>query len=237
MEAVTHLDALAGGLMAVATPGMMVVLPVYVAFVVGSLFEDVADSSRFLRRDLFLTCFFFALGFAVMLMTLLLAGGVQEKGVVQAARLLAGGVVLLWGMKLAGGYRISLAPRRGAVMDDWPLAAIAAMLMGACLAWAWTPSGPVMGAILALGMSKATAHLASGLMAVYMLMLGLWLLALGMLTHPFMRWLVKSPAAARWVEGLAGFVLTVTGFLLAADVFSLLSETVARAWPWLNRVG
>lgn len=242
----TAVEALLGGVSALVTPGMLVLLPLMLAFVVGSLrHETVGAPPARQKRDVLVTVFFFSVGFNTLFVVFSLGAVGGGEAVVSAntlaVRLMTAGMVGLWGLRQVFGLRVRIGDDVGRSrlgLDDWPVAALIGLVLGGGLALgAPAVSGPVLGTILGLQMHEGSHHGAGFLMSMYALGLIGAMVALAWTFLPLLRLLARRELLYRKVEVLCGIVLLLGAAALATSGLERLADGIAAAFGALSRLG
>ncbi|MBI1362401.1 MAG: hypothetical protein GC134_00260 [Proteobacteria bacterium] len=240
----TALEALWGGLTATLTPGMLMVLPVFLAFLMGSLRYELAGAPiGRQRRDVLVTAFFFAVGFNTIFVIFSLAAviGQQMGSDALAVRAMTGGMVGLWGLRQVMGLRVRIGDdisRSRLGLDDWPVAALVGLVIGAALSLGWQAvSGPVLGTILGLQMNEGAQHGAGFLMALYAMGLTLGMVGVGAGVLPLLLWIARERIWLRRLEmGCGILLLLAAGAIVSGNALTFADWLVAHL-PGLNRLG
>ena len=242
----TALEAVWGGLTATLSPGFLVLLPVFLAFIFGSLRHELIGAPKARQqRDVLVSVFFFAVGFNSIFIIVNLTAVMGHAAVVGAdtlaVRAMTAGIVGLWGIRQFMGLRVQIgddSSRARLGLDDWPVAALVGLVIGAALALGWQDiSGPVLGTVLGLQMYEGAQHGAGFMMAMYGIGLSLGMLTVGALCVPFLRFLSFRPRALRLCEAGCGVVLVGVAVGMVMGAAPQLTGWLLVHLPVLNRLG
>ena len=182
--------AFAAGLLSFASPCVLALIPVYLAFLGESVSAGAAVAARgdgaaaaVGTRPVMGQAILFVLGFTAVFVVLGTPLGILGQGLFQVAavRQVAGAVVIVLGLLTTGLFgpvldRLSVAGPGASALPPGRVAR--ALALGAFVAIGWTPCiGTVLGAILAMGASSGDAPAALVLLLSYSLGLAVPFLA------------------------------------------------------------
>ena len=233
------LFALVGGMISVASPCTLPLLPSYVSYISGL---PVSELSRIQARSVTLrAAVLFVAGFTLVFTILGVAAGLLGSLVVRELPLvmdIAGAGMIVLGLAMAGVLRIPwLYRERRFALHRLPTGPKAAFGVGMAFAAGWTPCiGPVLATILATAATTRTAAWGALLLALYSLGLGLPFvgLALGLnRAKGSLAWLRRH---GRAIEVAGGLLLVGVGVLFVSGAwrsfFVPLQREFARfGWP------
>ncbi len=227
--------AFAAGILSFASPCVLALVPVYLAFlgesasatvgVVGAgPSGEVAQASE--RRGVFGQALLFVLGFTAVFVLVGTPIGILGQGLFEVAlvRQVAGAVIILLGLLTMGLFgpvldRFSVA---GPGASALPAGRVArAVALGAFVAIGWTPCiGTVLGTILAMGASSQDAPVAIVLLLSYSLGLAVPFLAAAAALPRMRPLLAALRRHHRSVQLASGILIVGIGILIFTNAFS-----------------
>lgn len=222
------LIAFGAGILSVASPCMLPLVPIYLAHLVGAStgnYEGVPDD----RRTPMLHAISFVLGFTVIFVALGVSAGLlgvvaaQYKPVLEK---IAGAMLIILGLHVA---RILVIPfleveRRVHVTPERTGYARSFMI-GSAFAVGWVPCvGPILGAILAMAAVNATAAEGGLLLTAYSLGLGLPFIAAGLAVGPATAFFRKMYRFMPAISVASGVLLVSVGVLIFTNRLVLLNQ-------------
>ncbi len=252
MNGLNFSTAFLAGLVSFLSPCVLPLIPGYISFISGLSLQELRTAVPHQRhgtssaagtvpprspaRRAFLSSVWFVLGFSAVFIALgasATALGSLLLPRLGALRLVAGAVIILFGLHLTGIFRIPfLQYEKKVEVRQRPLTAVGAFLVGAAFAFGWTPCiGPILAGILALASTQETVPQGMLLLAAYSLGLGLPFLAASLGVQAFLRFFGRFKGYLRAVEIASGLLLLAVGVLIMADRLSLL----ARYLTFFNR--
>ncbi len=214
-ENVTFFIALGAGLSSFLSPCVLPMVPVYLS----SLYGPELFATRRARLPVFLHALSFVAGFAAVFVLLGAIVGLTGYAIIPdynllsriaGSLLIAFGVFLLLALKIPWlNYERRLAPRLGRTTGY-----LRSLLIGAAFSVTWTACvGPILGSILALAATQATAWHGAYLLAVYAAGLGLPFLIVGAAFDFALPLIKRLNRYSGWIHVISALLLIVVGAL------------------------
>ncbi len=207
----------AAGLLTLATPCVLPMVPVYLAMLAGAGIERTRSRSRW---RLIASTSLFVAGF-VLVFTLLGLGASGIGSWLQAHRpwlLLAGGVLIaLFGLRFLGVLRIPMLERTLQASGPSRIGSgLHAFAFGAVFAIGWTPCvGPILGSVLTYTAATTSDPLVGALyLFVYGLGIGVPMLVAGLAADRILPRLRRLNAYLPRLEKVTGAIMVAVGLLL-----------------------
>ncbi len=220
--------AFAAGLLSFVSPCVLALVPVYLAFL-GEAAVPAADVTVSTWRGPALRlALLFVLGFSAMFILLGVSVGLIGSVLLREplVRQIAGLAVIAIGLVTTGVF----GPLLDRVRAPVPAVALPsgrslrALALGGLVSIGWTPCiGPVLGAILTMGLSAREVGVAALLLVAYSAGLGVPFLAAALAlprVTPLMQWLRSHHRAVQIVSG--AFIIGV-GLLIVTNAFTRLA--------------
>lgn len=231
---------LAGMLMFLA-PCTLPIVPGYLAFIGGVSPEDLADprARRSARARVFKNALYFVIGFGVVFVAFgTFAGAIG--GALGGWRFLlgrlAGALLILFGASMLGTRVPFLSFERHIRVPKWLTRGRpeSSFLIGALFALGWSPCiGPILGSVLFLASSSATALSGAALLTIFWLGLALPFLLVAFFIGEASLYMHRLEKLAAVLQVLGGAVLVVLGVLMLTGNMGLL---VSWGFSLLNTV-
>ncbi len=225
--------ALAAGIVSFLSPCVLPLIPGYISFISGiSLQELQAGGTATTLRRVFLSSLWFVLGFSAVFIALGASATALGSLLLQrisALRVVAGAVIVLFGLHLIGVLRLPfLQYEKKLEVKKRPLTTVGAFLVGAAFAFGWTPCiGPILAAILTLASTQQTIAQGMTLLAVYSLGLGVPFLLTSVGVQAFFRFFSGFRRYLRWIEVASGILLLAVGILVMTNRLTWLTRYLA----------
>jgi len=224
------------GLISFLSPCVLPLVPGYVSLISSAGLDELKSPQGRLMRRVLVNSVGFILGFSVVFVTL---GAISTEIGQLAARykhtlsILAGGVIILFGLHLTGVFKIKAlytdARLHGVKGSSTP---IGAFIIGFAFAFGWTPClGPILTAILTIAGEQDTVAKGIFLLAVYSLGLAVPFLLTSLLMERFLKFYSRFRSHMHALEVASGGLLIALGVLLVLGRFTLISNW----FSFLNR--
>ncbi len=233
------LAAFFGGLLSFVSPCVLPLVPPYLCFLGGVTFEQLEQPQATVIRRVFAGAVAFVLGFA----TVFVAMGLGASAIGQAiARyfdilsIVAGAIIIVFGLHLLGAFRIGLLFREARFHVAGRSASLAsAYLVGLAFAFGWSPCvGPILAPILVLAGSKESVVGGGLLLGLYALGMGVPFLVAAAAAPWFLRQMKRARPYLRHVERVLGALLVLTGILFVTGSFRAIGIWLYETFPWLQ---
>jgi cytochrome c-type biogenesis protein len=148
-----------------------------------------------------------------------------------AFRVIAGAVLVVMGLHMAGVLRINALYRdtRFYVRPSPRWGLLASFFIGVVFAAGWTPCiGPILGAILSVALDRGTMAQGALLLTAYSLGLGVPFLVAGYALDAATRVIRRLNRHAHSVELASGGLMVAMGFVVMFNVMTWIAATASR---------
>jgi cytochrome c-type biogenesis protein len=213
---VTLIAAFSGGLLSFLSPCVLPMVPVYLASLYGpEIFEKGG-----VRWPVFFHAFSFVIGFSLVFVLLGAIVGLTGYAVNPDYYLLkqvAGGLLIAFGALLLAAHFIPFLnfEKRLSVSVGSKTGYFRSLVIGAVFSLSWTACvGPILGSILTLAASEATAWRGAYLLAIYSLGLGLPFLVIGIAFDYLLPLLRRIQRYSGIIHIISGILLLAVGILI-----------------------
>lgn len=230
--------AFSGGLLSFASPCVLPLVPSYVGYITGLSFEELTQEGKTarVRRRTALNGLTFILGFSTMFALMGASASVIGQWLLDyqdAIRLIGGGLVIVFGLYIAGWLKLRWLDRERKIhLAERPAGVMGTFLVGMVFAAGWTPCvGPILAGILTLAASSETTASGATLLIAYSLGLGLPLFLSAIAVERFLTSYRRLAPHLRLVSQITGILLMVIGALLMTNSFALIGDLTTT---WLG---
>lgn len=222
--------AFLGGLVSFFASCVLPLLPVYIAYVTGTSLKELQTAKKISSRKVFLSSFFYVLGFSTVFT--LLGGAISVIGKLATLNSLliqqiAGGVIIIFGLDLVGVLNFGFFQKDVRLFDPKPKmkrSYFRSFVLGIIFATTWTPCvGPVLGSILALSAASQTAIKGALLLFIFSLGISLPFLIVSLTLSRASRYLDFIKKRINLFTKVSGVLLIALGLLLITDTYKYLN--------------
>jgi len=221
MDDISFFVALGAGLLSFLSPCVLPLIPIYLASLSGpEIFES--NVNRF-HMPRFLHSLAFVVGFSVIFIIMGAAAGLVGFVIgpyLKITRLIAGSLLIVFGLLMLAALKVpwlNYERRLNPSMSN-TTGYLRSFLIGAVFPVAWIPcTSWVLGGILILAGTSATAWRGASLLAFYSLGVGLPFLIVGLafdLITPVLRFINRY---SNWIYIISGLLLIVVGVLILTN--------------------
>jgi cytochrome c-type biogenesis protein len=221
------IPAFIAGLLTFLAPCTLPLVPAYLTFVGGASVKDLGDKEKQkqARAKVFLNGLFFVLGFSVVFILLGLFAG-TIGGFVAGSRLwfarIGGVLVILFGFTMLNIIKIPqlLSEKKFSINTNSERRGTYgfSFILGAVFGSGWTPCiGPILGSILVIAGSSATAGSGALLLAVFSLGLAIPFLLIALGIGRSQKFIDKYADKLGFVTKIGGLLIIGLGVLLITD--------------------
>jgi len=231
----------AAGVLSFLSPCVLPIVPPYLAFMAGATMDAALDEREARRRTLG-AAVFFVLGLSTVFLMLGLAASAVGRLLLAHQRemaMVAGGVIVLFGLHFLGVFRIPLLEREARIdVKGGGGTALGAYVLGLAFAFGWTPCiGPVLGAILSLAAQDGSVERGMLLMGVYAAGLGIPFLLTALFLRRAMGLMAGMKRHMGAIERGMGVLLIAVGVMMVTGAFSDFSFWLLETFPSLGLIG
>jgi len=233
------------GILSFISPCVLPLVPPYLCYLAGISMAEMqasgAGGANLSRRRLLGSALAFVLGFATVFVLLGATASVFGRLLAQylpTLAIVAGIVIILFGLHFLGVFRIGLFYREARLQVERAPGPAGAYVMGLAFAFGWTPCiGPVLAAVLALASREDSVAQGAALLGLYSAGLGVpFLLAAGF-AGAFLNVASRLKRQMALIEKAMGALLVVTGLLFLTGQFSSMAFWLLETFPGLAKLG
>lgn len=221
--------AFLAGVASFLSPCVLPLVPGYLSMLSGESMEvmkqsnDPALTGRILRNSLA-----FVLGFSIVFILLGASATWVGKFLLSERRLfnlIAGAIIILFGLHLTGLVKIPLLYRQSRLDTGAPQRGLAgSFVLGFAFAFGWTPCiGPILTTILVLAANRNTVIAGMFLLVIYSAGLAIPFLLTGLGLSRFLKFYGRFRKHLQTVEVASGALLIAIGVLMVFNKFTVLS--------------
>jgi cytochrome c-type biogenesis protein len=232
--------AFSAGLFSFLSPCVLPLFPSYLSFITGMSVADLSgDITPAARRRVLLHAVTFVVGFSLVFVALGATFSAAGQFLLEHRewiRQLGGALIVLFGLYIAGVFRLGLFGRTAQLqLREKPAGYVGSLLVGITFAIGWTPCvGPILGAILSLAGTAETVQRGVGLLVAYSAGLGVPFVLSALALGSFLRFFKRYRPFIPVVERAAGVLLVIVGVLVITNYYTVLNAWAISLTPeWL----
>jgi len=218
------------GILTFLAPCTLPLVPAYLGFISG-VDQDALknpETARAARRKIFFNGLAFIVGFSLVFIAFGVLAGIAGQALapyrIWMARI-GGILVILFGLFMLGFFKLPFFQSDKRIpIPKWLTLGrpSSSLFIGCTFALGWTPCvGPILGSVLLLAGTSATAIQGGFLLAVFSLGLAIPFLIIALLFYRATRYIDSISKYLRWVSIIGGIFLILLGALLVTDNFGL----------------
>lgn len=228
--------AFTAGLLSFVSPCVLPLVPSYVSYITGLSIEELtnAEQRQRFRKAIVLNSLSFIAGFSCVFIAFGASASIVGQLLYEyqdVMRNVGAVLIILFGLYLLGILKMKflMTERRLLYFENKPVGYLGSFLVGTAFAAGWTPCvGPILGGILAYASTTESMQSGIVLLAAYSAGLGLPLFITAFGVDSFLVYFQKMRAYLGGVSFVSGAFLVVTGLMIYADSFALLTSFLER---------
>jgi len=231
---VSFLMAFLAGFLSFISPCVLPLIPAYISFISGLSLEEIENRRGKNQNIIMVSSLFFILGFSLVFILLgatatFLGSFLVEK--IDILRKVAGIIIIIFGIHMAGWYRIKFLDFEKRVYTNTePInKIIGPFLIGLAFAFGWSPCvGPVLASILMYASTQQTVYQGILLLTIYSAGLGIPFFLAALAINKFYLLTNRIKQHYKTIEWIGGLLLIVIGGLILTDNFQRLIYYLMR---------
>lgn len=240
------LPAFIAGVLMFLAPCTLPLVPAYLGFISGVSLKELVDKKDIvrLRAKIILNGILFVVGFSFVFILLGGAFGLVGSSLLKYRQLLSkigGALVIFFGLYFLGLFKLKIfsfmkRDYRFTVTGSLkPGEPVSSLLFGATFAFGWSPCiGPVLGSILLLASTAATAGAGGFLLFIFSLGFSVPFLLLAVTVGQAAKYLKPIEKHLDQFSMIAGIFLILIGALLFFDQFEIWTAFFYRLFDFIN---
>ena len=245
MDIQIYIGVALAGFVSFLSPCVLPLVPPYLGYLGGTTIDEFTAEGGVpghVWKRVILASVLFVLGFTTVFVGL--GAGASFFGqLIQSYKreleIVAGLVIILFGLHFVGIYRIALLYREARYHHPHHhgVSFIGAYVIGLAFAFGWTPCiGPVLATVLALAANEASLVTGVKLLFVYSLGLGIPFILAAVAVQPVLSFMQRFRRHLDKVEMVMGIVLIVTGLLFLTGSINWFGSWILDAFPGLAQI-
>jgi cytochrome c-type biogenesis protein len=239
-ESLGVIVAFSAGVLSFLSPCVLPLFPSYLSFLTGMSVDRLShDITGGGRLRILLHAIAFIVGFSLVFVSLGASFSVAGQFFLdhrELIRRIGGGLIIVFGLYIAGIVRIGLLGRSQQIqLNQKPAGYLGSLAVGITFAIGWTPCvGPILGAILSLAGTADTVGRGVALLVAYSIGLGLPFLLSSLALNAFLEAFRRYRPFIAVVERAAGVLLVIVGVLVFTNYYVVLNSWAIALTPeWL----
>lgn len=244
METNLIIPAFIAGLLTFIAPCTLPLIPTYLGFISGASMEDLKDAkkSKQIRLKIFLNGAAFIIGFSFVFITLGTLVAFVGSAFLASYRFwltkIGGIFVIIFGLFMLNILKIPFLakewrPKTPAIFERGK--PTNSFVLGSAFAFGWTPCiGPVLGSILFIASTSATALQGASLLSIFSLGLAIPFLLVALGIGSAGHFITKIDRFLNIVSVIGGIFMIILGVLLFTDNMALLIPYIFRIFDFIN---
>ncbi|MBI2097725.1 MAG: sulfite exporter TauE/SafE family protein [Candidatus Vogelbacteria bacterium] len=231
------------GILTFLAPCTLPLVPAYLGFISGVDQEELKNpiTARQARRKIFLNGLAFVVGFSSVFIAFGVLAGFVGQALAPYRVWLArfgGGLVIIFGLFMLGFFKLKFFQDNKRIpVPKWLTLGkpSSSLFIGGTFALGWTPCvGPILGSVLLLAGTSATALQGGLLLAIFSLGLAIPFLLIALVFYRAMKYIDAISKYLKWVSIIGGVFLIILGVLLMTDNFGLLIQYGYNLLKFIN---
>jgi cytochrome c-type biogenesis protein len=223
IQTVSYPAAFIAGLLSFFSPCVFPLIPAYFTFITGFSLEELTQGrNTAIRKKVFFSTFFFALGFSLVFITMGASASYLGGFLITYKswiRIIGGILIIILGIHLTGVIRIRrLDIEKRILVSKKPLHFLGTLIIGMAFGAGWSPCvGPLLGSILIIAGSQGTVWQGVVLLGIYSAGLAIPFILVSIFINFLLIFIGKASKILKYVNAVAGVVLIIVGVLLIGN--------------------
>jgi cytochrome c-type biogenesis protein len=236
---VSYFVAFSAGILSFFSPCVLPLIPAYLSYITGlSIEQYTSELGPAARRKVIINTLCFIAGFSFIFIVVFGAGTTVINALLREHKdtigKVGGLIIAVFGLHFMGLFKIKwLYFEKRAHFKKLPTGYIGSFLVGVAFSAGWTPCvGPILAAIMGMGMTAENQWAAIRLLSLYTLGLALPFFLTSLAINFFMPLFNRVKHHMRTVEILTGILLIFVGLLMFTGKFSTIAGLLQRYLPF-----
>jgi cytochrome c-type biogenesis protein len=245
MDLQIYLGVALAGFVSFLSPCVLPLVPPYLAYLGGTTIDEFTAEGgvpKHVWSRVVVASLLFVLGFTTVFVGLG-AGASLFGQMIQTYKreleIIAGIVIILFGLHFLGVFRIALLYREARYhgAHNHVVSYVGSYVIGLAFAFGWTPCiGPILATVLALAANEGSLATGVKLLFVYSLGLGIPFILAALAVEPFLGFMQRFKRHLGKVEMAMGVLLVITGLMFLTGSINWLGSWILDTFPGLMRI-